>query len=67
MQLSIVKSDWVTLEKFCEKTGNKADTIRKNIRAGGEMFKISAKFMNRIHVDHFAYLSMVSNQNKMAA
>lgn len=67
MQLSIVTADWITLEKFCEKTGNKADTIRKNIRAGGEMFKISVKFMNRIHIDYFAYRLMISNEIKMAA
>ncbi|RTL02321.1 MAG: hypothetical protein EKK57_02250 [Proteobacteria bacterium] len=59
--------NWITLEKFCKETGLKADTIRKNIRAGGDMYKVSTKFMNKILIDVPAYLAMVYQNDKMAA
>ncbi len=58
---------WVTLEQFCVITGSKADTIRKNIRSGGEMFKVSTKFQNRIFINYFAFNSMLDDKCKMAA
>lgn len=59
--------NWITLEKFCKDTGLKADTIRKDIRAGGDMFKVSTKHMNRIMINVHAYLTMLCENDKMAA
>lgn len=58
---------WMTLEKFCEYTGSKADTIRKNIKSGGDMFKISVKFENRIFINYERFNSMLDDKCKMAA
>lgn len=58
---------WMTLEKFCEETGSKADTIRKNIKSGGEMFRVSVKHQNRIFINFYAFNSMLNNKCKMAA
>ena len=58
---------WMTLKKFCEETGGKADTIRKNIKSGGEMFRVSVKHQNRIFINFYAFNSMLNNKCKMAA
>ena len=43
---------WILLEKYCELTGSKADTIRKEIRSGGTMFKFALKEGKFIYINY---------------
>lgn len=58
---------FVTLNKFSELTGVAADTIRKNIRAGGSYAKYSIKIDHTIFIHYENWYEAVYKKLKMAA
>lgn len=62
-----IENKLVTLNKFCELTGAQADTIRKNIRAGGLYAKYSQKIGGLIHIYYEDWYEDNNKIRKMAA
>lgn len=57
----------ITLSKFGEKIGVRADTIRKNIRAGGSYAKYSHKINHTIFIFYENWVEDNYKMWKMAA
>jgi len=54
-------SEWVVLSEFARRTGKTADAVRQNINSGGQLFKFSKKFDNRIWINIRAFFDMLND------
>lgn len=67
MEKNITELTWVTINKFSALTGFAADTIRKNIRAGGFYARYSLKREHTIIINYQAWYHDNNQEWKMAA